>query len=150
MTEIFSAERLTERYNADLANGLGNLVSRTLNMIEKFTPALDRGVSLPLEMVDDISQIDTQIESLAFDKALTNTWKLIAWADQLIEENKPWEMAKAGQQEEIEQILAQLLTALEVINEKIAPFLPQASEKLSELLQARPLKKPQEPLFARR
>ncbi|MEX1112370.1 MAG: methionine--tRNA ligase [Candidatus Andersenbacteria bacterium] len=146
----FSSDRLKERYNADLANGLGNLTSRTLNMIEKFAPTLDRGVSLPLEMVDDVSQIDTQIEALAFDKALTGIWKIIAWADQLIEENKPWEMAKVGKQDEIEHILAQLLTALEVVNEKVAPFLPHAHKQLSELLEARPLKKPLEPLFARK
>lgn len=146
----FSTERLHDRYNADLANGLGNLVSRTLNMIEKFTPELDTGISLPLDMLEKVQQVDDHVEALAFDKALAAIWDVIGWADQLVEAHKPWELAKAGKQEEVEHVLAQLLTALEVISTKLAPFMPNTHETLSEILVHRPLKKPAEPLFARK
>ncbi|MEX0649738.1 MAG: methionine--tRNA ligase [Candidatus Andersenbacteria bacterium] len=146
----FSHERFKNRYNADLANGLGNLTSRALNMIEKFTPGLEQGSPLPAELAEKLTYIDGYIEALAFDKALTEIWEVIAWADQLIETTKPWELAKAGQQDKIQDILAQLLTALETVNEKTAPFMPKTHATLSRLLEDRPLKKPLEPLFARK
>lgn len=158
----FSHERLKDRYNADLANGLGNLVSRTLTMMEQndFSPpaglpaeALAKaggGVSAEAEEGVGDKEIDAHLESLAFDKALAIIWEEIAQADQLIEETKPWQLAKAGETAKIEQILTQLFGALLAINAQIAPFMPATHAKLTALLAARPLKKPAEPLFARK
>ncbi len=149
----FSLERLKDRYNADLANGLGNLVSRTLNMIEKFWPDFD-AVSSPDSneepVVAGLQAIDGHISRLEFDKALQSIWHVIAWADELIEQTKPWELAKQGKEGEIKAILSQLYAALGTINTALDPFLPDTHQKLSLLLTARPLKKPLEPLFARK
>ena len=146
----FSPQRLLDRYNADLANGLGNLVSRTLNMIEQYnvdviaTPDSIRGKqSLAQDIENDISQ-------LAFDKALNHIWKQIAKADQLIEKKKPWELAKEGQDEELKEVLQQLFNTLIQVNTAIAQFLPETHEKLTKLLEARPIKKPSKPLFQRK
>lgn len=151
----FSHERLRGRYNADLANGLGNLVSRTLTMIEQFAPNLHpRGVNK-----DDspgvevgLATVNAHLESLAFDKALQAIWDVIAWADELIEKTKPWELAKKSppNKGEIEEVLSQLFQALVGINEALEPFMPETHTKLTQLLAARPLKKPTEPLFARK
>jgi methionyl-tRNA synthetase len=146
----FSFERLKERYNADLANGLGNLVSRTLNMIEKFWPEFDGNVGQSREQAAVSAEIKSHLDNLAFDKALTRMWQIISSADELIEHTKPWELAKQGQTEQIHQVLTQLYQSLNLVNESLKPFLPETYQKLVELLQARPLKKPAEPLFARK
>ncbi|MBI1834031.1 MAG: methionine--tRNA ligase [Candidatus Andersenbacteria bacterium] len=148
----FSHERLKERYNADLANGLGNLVSRTLNMIQQFggdTFDAD-GAQLPAEVDATLSSVSAYIESLAFDKALESIWQAIAWADGLIEETKPWQLAKAGDTARVTGILQELYATLVAVNMHLAPFLPQTHEKLSAILSARPILKPPTPLFLRK
>lgn len=142
----FSLEKFKERYNADLANGLGNLVSRTLNMIEKFWP--DFNEECHPESLE--GSVVTHIETLAFDKALESIWQTIAKADELIEQKKPWQLAKEGKDAEIKTTLTQLYTWLLEVNQNIAPFMPDTHKKLTELLAARPIKKPSEPLFARK
>lgn len=175
----FSHERLRDRYNADLANGLGNLVSRTLNMIEQFHPSFSPSREGELEGVAHVgktlSAVSAHLENLAFDKALDTIWRTIAAADALIEKTKPWELARragktgAGEtpgvfpstpgvkeapveeaRQELEEILSNLYATLAAINQALAPFLPDTHAKLTQLLAARPLKKPITPLFARR
>lgn len=146
----FSHERLKERYNADLANGLGNLVSRTLNMFERYWPDFDAGEMVPKALEKKLADTDKQVEELSFDQALVSIWEMISWTDSLIEQKKPWELDKEGKDEEVKDVLAQLYESLQVINKKIAPFLPDANEKITKLLEARPIKKPGEPLFARK
>jgi len=169
----FSHARLKARYNADLANGLGNLVSRTLNMIEQYSisPLTKGGLRGVKELdsqhpIDNLqSKIDTHIQNLAFDKALAAIWNIISQADELIEETKPWELVKSagktpgvnaktpGVDEarvKLEQVLSQLYQSLVAINEHLAPFLPDTHAKLTDLLAARPIKKPVNPLFARK
>lgn len=141
----FSQERLQERYNSDLANGLGNLVSRTLNMIEKFYPTF-----VGSDQINNDVDIDMHLENLAFDKALESIWQTIAQADELIEQKKPWQLAKEGKDKEIKEVLAHLYVTLQAISQHIAPFLPETHQKLSALLETRPIKKPTEPLFARK
>ncbi|MEX1998036.1 MAG: methionine--tRNA ligase [Candidatus Andersenbacteria bacterium] len=146
----FSYERLQERYNADLANGLGNLVSRTLNMIEKFWPDFDEQPELPTAIEQTIIGTEAYLEKLAFDMALTELWRAIAWADLLIETRKPWELAKVGKEDELKTTLRQLFAALQAITKSLEPFMPDTHQKLVSLLQARPLRKPATPLFARK
>ena len=148
----FSHDRLKDRYNADLANGLGNLVSRTLNMIEKFWPDFEgKPAELPDSLQEKYSQIDELTEALQFDKALSVLWEMIAWADGIIEERKPWQLAKdEHSREALEQTLQDLFTVITAIHAKLEPYMPDTHIKLGEVLSARPLVKPSEPLFARK
>lgn len=149
----FSHERLHDRYNADLANGLGNLVSRTLQMVENFVPEL-QVESLKPELAAEIggilAQADEATERLAFDQALALLWQVLTQADGMIEQAKPWELAKQGKIAEVTVVLGKVLGILVAVNEKLAPYLPDTHEKLTQLLTATPLKKPTTPLFARK
>lgn len=172
----FSHDRLRERYNADLANGLGNLVSRVLNMMEQsdFSPP---GVYPPNwreggvpaaeaagEGVNLLARVNSHLANLAFDKALAAIWQAISAADELIEQKKPWQLAKSSappaapaealregrDKGELEGVLSHLYITLTRINQALAPFMPDTHQKLTTLLAARPLKKPAVPLFARK
>lgn len=165
----FSHQRLKDRYNADLANGLGNLVSRVLNLFEKtgisplaspseaFRRSWDKGGlrGVAGESLNTISykigDTDLHLENLAFDQALESIWQVIRTADEYLEQTKPWELAKntSSVPGEMANILSNLYQALLDINEQIAPFMPESHDKLTSLLAARPLKKPSVPLFAR-
>ncbi len=150
----FSLERFQERYNADLANGLGNLVSRTLNMIDKFWPEYDGkgelSESLKTAIESETKAGQEALQNFQFEKYLYSTWKLIEKGDQVVEENKPWELAKAEKNDVLQAVLTDLYHLLRHINESIAPILPNTHEKLTQLLDNRPLQKPVEPLFARK
>ncbi|MDA1169047.1 MAG: methionine--tRNA ligase [bacterium] len=139
----FSVVRLKERFNSELANGIGNLVSRTLTLVEKNCPniAFVKGQSL---------DVSSHIEHLAFDKALTDIWHEIARLDGVIDEKKPWELAKAGKSDELETVLQSVLAGIANISHELEALLPETAESIQGLLSASPIKKPAEPLFARK
>ncbi len=151
----FSHARLKDRYNADLANGLGNLVSRVLNMIEQFWPDFDASSEFKKLPQDPEAQIVFKgiwesLDALQFHVVLTGIWTVVRTADSVIEEAKPWELAKAKKEEALKKVLGELFAVLEWVNEALAPFLPDTHKELTRLLEARPLKKPAAPLFARK
>lgn len=146
----FTMERFKVLYNADLANGLGNLVSRVLNMFEKFWPDYDGQGVLPMEFEAQLKQVEKFIETFSFDEALQAIWHAIAWIDGTIEATRPWELAKAGSDHDLRPVLSEIYVIIVAINEKLTSFMPATHEKLNKLLSARPLKKPSEPLFARK
>jgi methionyl-tRNA synthetase len=139
----FSMERLKERYNSELANGIGNLVSRVLTLVEKNCPDLE------FENKESID-VSSSIESLAFDRALTDIWHEIASLDGFIDEKKPWELAKEGKNEELRVVLGEVLAGISRIAYALESLLPETAQKIHTLLSPTPLAKPQEPLFARK
>jgi methionyl-tRNA synthetase len=147
-----SLDKLHERYNADLANGLGNLVSRTLNMFEKFWPDFSppAGGGVTHVVSRGGGSFHTHLHNLAFDQALAIMWQQIAAADALIETTKPWALAKAGETAQLQQVLTTLFTTLRSLQVELAPFMPATSATLANLLANRPLRKPATPLFARK
>ncbi len=139
-------KRFTEKYNSDLANGLGNLVARTLNMIEKFS---DGKIPAIVKCSRDFGPVNKFIEELAFDKALKEIWSQIDWANTQIDQQKPWELHKAGEKDKLNKLLSELASLLCEIAKAITPFMPQTGQKLLGLISVDRIKKG-EPLFARR
>ncbi|KKS90303.1 MAG: Methionine-tRNA ligase [Parcubacteria group bacterium GW2011_GWF2_43_11] len=141
----FTEEKFKERYNGDLASGLGNLVSRLIKHPQTpNVPKIEREENLLEEYRDALNiarkQYKYSIEKFEFSEALATIWQLIKFCDQKIEKTKLWE--KGGRQVEI---IASLLFVISEISELLKPFLPKTSETILKQLETRK----SEPLFPR-
>ncbi len=132
-------EKLVEKYNADLANGLGNLVSRVMKLAENFKFEI---LSLKSNSNDQILNL---IEKLEFNQVLEYIWKIIADDNKYIAENKPWELAKTNETK-FKKVMEKLLNDLSLISDLLVSFMPETSEKIKKALET---KKLYEVLFAR-
>jgi len=149
----FSDHRMLEIYNADLANGLGNLVSRTHAMINKYSagrvPALPnenlsvassdptneaiRQLALTCIQNDpSTSEYSRIMEERELSKALEHIWTQITQCDQLINITEPWKLAKANDLEKVHEILYWLAQAVHNIAWQIYPFLPETAVKIAK------------------
>jgi methionyl-tRNA synthetase len=131
----FSIKRLEERYNADLANGLGNLVSRVLALSEK-----SNVIASEAKQSRDNTELAKKIKStqenyqkamaeIKFHEALESVWQLISACDEYIEKNKPWELFK-NDKERFKQVILNLLIPIKEIAYLLEPFIPETSEKI--------------------
>ena len=118
-----SWERLTEKYNADLANGLGNLVSRVLKLASQLTA---HDVQQTTIFPEEFSAL---LENYRLSEGLEYIWNIVRDANRYIEETKPWELAKADG-EKFETVMRKLLGDLDCISKLLLPFLPEASERI--------------------
>jgi methionyl-tRNA synthetase len=134
----FSYDALVQRYNSDLANGLGNLASRTLTMIEKYCAGAfpkgnpDLAVSLaPWRVPERIQQVRALYEQYQFTRALEEIWRLITDVDLLISEQKPWTLAEDPEKRaQLDAVLWIAADTLRVVAVLAHPVIPTATEKL--------------------
>lgn len=127
----FSTKRLEERYNADLANGLGNLVSRVLALSEKTKPAGTGEGQLDKEIKSVREKYQKAMKEMKFNEALESVWQLISAGDEFVDRNKIWELVKTDTQK-ASQLLGALLAALKEISVLIEPFMPATAEKIKK------------------
>ena len=115
----FSYDALVQRYNSDLANGLGNLASRTLSMIQQYRggaiPASDGDSPIGEACTQTVSGVLESLEKLEFSRALESVWSLISVADKYIVEHAPWKLAKSAEKADQERLDCVLYTAAEVL-----------------------------------
>lgn len=146
---VFSLGRLKERYNSDLANDLGNLLQRTLQMISQYLDgAIDKEHQHDSPVKFDM--IGPYLNDFRFDLALQEIWQGVAWANKFIDEQKPWELAKNGENEKLQEVLARVYAILKEIGIALQPFMPETSKKMSQLLTGDSMAPPAEPLFPRK
>src|ERR1700677_3530679 len=137
----FSKDALITRYNADLANGLGNLSSRTLTMIENYCGGVVPAQSPAPPSLHELSStafyttIRNSYDKFEFSDALTIIWGLVAIADKYLAEEKPWTLAKdPAQKEKLEQVLYVAAESLRIVSALAHPVLPDATQKIWEQL----------------
>src|SRR5208337_2155048 len=143
----FSFDALVQRYNSDLANGLGNLASRTLSMITRYfegeipypspgarTAADDAVAELAQQTITDFH---AQFEQFQFSRALETAWSLVAAVNKYIVENEPWAVAEKEDQDSRARLATILHTsaeALRIITALVHPVIPESSARIWEQL----------------
>jgi methionyl-tRNA synthetase len=135
----FTWDRLDQAYNNELANELGNAVQRTLVMVQKYL----NGIIGEIPGAEhDTAQYEKAMELYKFDRALDEVWEQVRGLNQYIEEQKPWAIAKADDQDHLREVLAYQVSCLLEIADLLDPFLPETASKIKYVFSeglARPL-----------
>ena len=129
----FTWEKFEASYNGELANDLGNLVSRTANMLRKYEIKLQSSGVIERENLREISEkYHENFAKFELSSAIENAWSAVQFANQFIDENKPWTLAKSDLSE-LPKVLNDLWSQLITIADLLAPFLPETSSKIREI-----------------
>lgn len=131
----FSAERLKEVYNADLANGLGNLVSRLTKLCEKAGYGAYRHNGMP----DAPTGYHEALAGYEFDRAIGAVWSLVDGVNQSIQRLEPWKLIKTHHAQIVKPHLTAWLHEVYRIAYWIAPFLPRTARAILEALSHEPI-----------
>ena len=137
----FRAERLAARAD-ELADGLGNLVNRTIALVARFRPDGVAKVAAPADglrleaALGDVGQtIDAALEHFDFRAATDALWQVVSEANRFVSHTRPWELARAERAaEELDAVLALLLHACQTIAVELEPFLPGAAARIRRVL----------------
>ena len=138
----FTEEKLKEVYNAELANGVGNLVARVLALVERYcegrVPKIkDDPQRLPLTAKIEVKnwrRYDKAMKELKLNAALGVIAEYVTAVDRYVDEKRPWELGKEGKQEELGRVLFDALKNIHQIGWMLTPFLPQAAAEIGRRL----------------
>ena len=128
-------ERFDEKYNADLANGLGNLVARVSNMLEKDNIAVDIKIGSDQDLKNNFDKV---AQEFRIDEGLKILWNKLRTADEILSAKKPWEIKDAENKKKILEPIAQ-----DILNvaELLQPFMPATAKKIIDQFSAKQIKK---------
>ena len=143
----FSNELLIQTINMDLANDLGNLVSRTTAMVEKYFGGTLPAERLDTDADDDLKQLastlrdryETEMEHFQFQNALEQVFRTIQRANKYIDENAPWTLAKdPANRARLAAVMYNLLETVRICAVLLTPFIPDSAEKIFDQIGACP------------
>lgn len=136
---LFSYERFIERYNTELANDLGNLVSRSVSMIEKYFGGIILEPKIPTEFDESLKEVANEsikksIESFnkfQLQDGMIATWQFVRRVNKYIDETAPWALAKnENEKEKLQTVMYNLAESLRIIAILVAPYLVETSPKI--------------------
>jgi methionyl-tRNA synthetase len=134
----FNRKALIERTNADLANDLGNLLNRTLSMLDRYfdgvvpEPGLNNAVDQDLiDFANDLGGVvDGLLKDLKLNEALIKIWQLVGKANKYVDERAPWNLAKQEDKSELATVMYNLVETLRILALLVKSFLPETGEKI--------------------
>ena len=135
----FSHKALIGRLNSDLANNLGNLLNRTVNMMKKYfdgtipTPATpgDEDSALESKAREVVDEVRKLYDELAFNKILQKIWELVDTTNQYIDKTGPWNLAKTDEgKERLKTVMYNAAESLRILGVLLFPFMPKSCESL--------------------
>jgi methionyl-tRNA synthetase len=154
----FSEEAIIKRFNGDLANDLGNLVYRTLTMIEKYYRGAvpdrsklklnDKGLSIEKSIKSMAAELKPLMSAFNFSLALERIWETIGLANKYVEETKPWNLAKENKDDELRLFIRLLVDVIRESAEQVYPFMPETADSIRKQLGKTEIEKGN-PLFPR-
>lgn len=135
----FSIESFRKRFNSDLANDLGNLLNRTLSMLNKY---FDGVIPDPKQYSGALSDLTAQVsktssdacERLEFTAALEAVWQMISAGNKYVNDEKPWELDKLGKTDELAGVLYSTMEVARAAAIMISPYMPSAAREIARQL----------------
>ncbi len=129
----FSWAAFEAAYNNELANELGNAVQRTAVMIQKYQGGMIGDIPAAEH---DMGKYDEAVAECHFDRALDEVWDQVRGLNQYIDQEKPWEIAKTGDDDHLREVLANQVGDLLEIADLLEPFLPRTAEKIKHVFES--------------